>query len=74
MYGNTDHLLVIRNGQVVLDERFQLDYRAISRGKKGPIGCGIDACTADSALHEFNYLHPDYHPWYRGSDLHTLNR
>ena len=23
-------------------------------------------------MHEFNYLHPDFHPWYRGRDLHTL--
>jgi CubicO group peptidase (beta-lactamase class C family) len=56
----------------VLNERFARDYREISRGKKGPIGCGIDACSGDADLHEFNYFHPDFHPFWRGGELHTL--
>ena len=23
-------------------------------------------------MHEFNYLHPNWHPWYQGRDVHTL--
>jgi CubicO group peptidase (beta-lactamase class C family) len=23
-------------------------------------------------VHQFNYLHPDWHPWWHGSELHTL--
>ena len=71
-FGNTDWLVVVRNGTLVLNERFPRDYREISRGKKGPIGCGIDACSGEADLHEFNYFHPDFHPFFRGSDLHTL--
>ena len=71
-FGNTDRLVIVRNGKLVLNERFPRDYREISRGKKGPIGCGVDACAASSEVHEFNYFHPDYHPFYRGSELHTL--
>lgn len=71
-YGNTDWLVVVRNGSLVLNERFARDYREISRGKKGPIGCGIDACSGDADLHEFNYFHPDFHPFWRGGELHTL--
>jgi CubicO group peptidase (beta-lactamase class C family) len=71
-YGNTDRLVVIRNGKVLVNERFQRDYREISRGKSTPIGCGIDACTDSSRLHHYNYLHPNWHPWWQGGDLHTL--
>lgn len=71
-YGNTDHLLVIRNGEQVLDEHFALDYRELSRGKKGALGCGTDACASTTEVHQFNYLHPGFHPYYRGSTLHTL--
>jgi hypothetical protein len=71
-YGNTDWFVVVRNGQLVLNERIPRDYREISRGKKGPIGCGIDACASAADVHEFNYFHPDFHPFYRGSDMHTL--
>jgi len=71
-FGNTDWLVVVRNGHLVLNERFARNYREISRGKKGPIGCGIDACKSDADLHEFNYFHPDFHPFWQGGDLHTL--
>lgn len=71
-YGNTDALFVVRDGHVVLDERFPRDYREVSRGKRSTIGCGIDACTSAGEVHEFNYFHPDFHPYYRGSALHTL--
>lgn len=72
LYGNTDRLVVVRNGQLVVEEHFTRDYREISRGRKSAIGCGIDACERPADVHPFNYLHPDYHPWWQGSDLHTL--
>jgi CubicO group peptidase (beta-lactamase class C family) len=71
-FGNTDRLVVVRNGSLVLDERFDRDYRALSRGKTSPLGCGIDACADSSDVDAYNYLHPDVHPWWRGRDVHTL--
>jgi CubicO group peptidase (beta-lactamase class C family) len=71
-YGSVDRLLVVRNGFLVLDERYPRDYREISRGQRSVIGCGWESCTDSSAIHEFNYLHPEFHPWYRGRDVHTL--
>jgi len=71
-FGNTDALFVVRDGHAVLDVRFPRDYREVSRGRKSAIGCGIDACASPSDVHEFNYFHPDYHPYYKGSSLHTL--
>ena len=71
-YGNVDRLVVIRNGKLVLSERFPRDYNEISRGKRNAIGCGVDACTDSSEMHEFNYLNPRWHPFYQGRDVHTL--
>jgi len=71
-YGYIDRLVVIRNGYVVQNERYSQDYRSISRGRNGPLGCGVDACTGTTFQHEFNYLHPDWHPYYQGRDVHTL--
>jgi hypothetical protein len=71
-FGNTDRLVVIRNGRLVMDERFPRDYRAISRGKQSGIGCGIDACQDSSMVNHYNYLHPNFHPWWNGTELHTL--
>jgi CubicO group peptidase (beta-lactamase class C family) len=71
VFGNVDRLYVVRRGTVVADFRYTRDYGAISRGKVGPLGCG-EGCTDGSRMHEFNYFHPNWHPYYRGRDVHTL--
>ncbi len=70
-YGNVDWLVVTRGGVLVFDKRYPRDYARISRGKSGPIGCG-EGCTDAAAMHEFNYFHPKWHPFYQGRDVHTL--
>ncbi len=70
-HGNVDQLYVIRDGKVLLNERFDRDYKAISAGKRAPIGCGW-GCPDSAWMHEFNYLHPNWHPYYQGRDVHTL--
>ena len=71
VYGNIDRLLVIRNGHAVVNKRYARNYREISRGHSGPLGCG-EGCTDKAAMHEFNYYHPNWHPYYQGRDVHTL--
>jgi CubicO group peptidase (beta-lactamase class C family) len=71
VYGNIDAIVVRRAGKDVLNRRYTRDYREISRGKVGPIGCG-EGCTDQSAMHHFNYYHPNWHPYFQGRDVHTL--
>ena len=70
-FGHVDQLLVIRHGRAVFDRRYARDYRDISRGRVSAIGCG-EGCTDAAAMHEFNYFHPTWHPFYQGRDIHTL--
>ncbi len=58
-YGNIDRFLLIRHGQVIADERYTHDYVSINQGQ-------------DPTPHPYNYYHPDWHPYYRDSGLHTL--
>lgn len=58
-HGYVDSLLVIRNGRVVADHRYQHDYVAAS-------------APYDPTPQQYNYYHPDWHPFYQGSALHTL--
>ena len=71
-FGYVDRLLLVADGRLVFDERFDQDYVEISRGQSGPLGCGIDACDEPGDVHDFNYLHPDRHPFYQGREVHTL--
>jgi CubicO group peptidase (beta-lactamase class C family) len=58
-YGNVDRLVIVRNGYLVMSERYPRDYRAISAG-------------TDTTSHQFNYQHPDWHPYHKGRNVHTL--
>jgi CubicO group peptidase (beta-lactamase class C family) len=71
VYGNVDWIVVTRGGSLVFDKRYPRDYREISRGRTGPIGCG-EGCSDPTWMHEFNYLHPRWHPFYESRDVHTL--
>jgi len=72
VYGYVDRLVVVKDGFLVMNERYENDYREISRGLKNDLGCGVDACGEDPAMGGFNYLHPDWHPYYQGRAVHTL--
>jgi CubicO group peptidase (beta-lactamase class C family) len=71
VYGHIDRMLVIRHGRLVVDARYARNYREISRGRSGPLGCG-EGCTDPAAMHEFNYYHPSWHPYYQSRNVHTL--
>lgn len=58
-FGYVDRLFVVAGGHVVLDRRYRRDYAAISRGR-------------DMEPHQYNYNHPGWHPFYQGTELHTL--
>jgi len=50
---------MIRNGHVVVDQVYEHNYELINAG-------------LDRTPHQYNYYSPDWHPFYQGSDLHTL--
>jgi CubicO group peptidase (beta-lactamase class C family) len=71
-FGWVDRLVVVRHGRLLRSERYENDYVQLSRGRSGPLGCGTDACPSPEDVHDYNYLHPDIHPYYRGRDVHSL--
>jgi CubicO group peptidase (beta-lactamase class C family) len=58
-YGLVDQFLLIRHGYVVADFRFHHNYDSI-------------AAQYDTTNFQYNYDHPAWHPYYRDTDLHTL--
>ena len=58
-YGLIDQLLVVKNGKLVFDEFYPQDYETI-------------AMQYDTVAHQYNYDHPDWHPYYRDTRLHSL--
>lgn len=58
-YGLVDAFMLIRNGMVVANHRFTHDYVAIG-------------AEYDTTNHQYNYDDPDWHPYLKGTDLHSL--
>ncbi|MFN8580489.1 MAG: serine hydrolase [Gemmatimonadaceae bacterium] len=58
-YGFVDGMFVTRRGEVVLDRSYPHDYRAAYGSRVKTPG-------------EYNYYDSDWHPFYKGSRLHTL--
>lgn len=58
-FGFVDRIAVVRHGKLVLNERYERDYVAAS-------------ADYDLTPHQFNYRHPDWHPYYQGRDVHSL--
>jgi len=70
-YGNIDRIYVQRDGKPEVDLLYERDYRSISRGRVSAIGCG-EGCADPTRMHQFNYFHPDWHPFHQGRPVHTL--
>lgn len=66
-YGLVDSMLVLRCGTSVFDKTYKHDYGQIY---------GERAKTAGPLNHDlngpYNYFSTDFHPYYRGSDMHTM--
>lgn len=61
-YGFVDHFLLIRNGYVIADRRWDHGARYAE----------LLTQQTDTAEHQYNYDHPGWHPYYQGTDLHSL--
>ena len=61
-YGLIDHFLLIRHGRVVADRRWDHAERYAE----------LLAAQEDTTSRQYNYDHPDWHPFYRDTRLHTL--
>jgi len=59
VYGLVDAFMLIRNGKVVADYRFEQDYWQVM-------------ARYDTTKFMYNYDHPDWHPYLKGTELHSL--
>ncbi len=59
-HGFIDSMLVVRHGRLVYERSYRHDYAA-----------RFDA-QRDGAPGIYNYYDPDWHPYYKGTELHTM--
>lgn len=59
LYGLVDRFLVIRNGKILVDHTYEQDYDSVM-------------VLFDTTNYQYNYDHTAWHPYYRDTDLHTM--
>jgi CubicO group peptidase (beta-lactamase class C family) len=58
-YGLIDRFIVIQNEELLADFKYEQDYESIAQ-------------KYDTTNHQYNYNHPSWHPYYKQTELHTL--
>ena len=58
-YGLIDRFMVIQNEELLADFKYEQDYESIAQ-------------KYDTTNHQYNYNHPSWHPYYKQTELHTL--
>jgi len=58
-YGLIDRFMVIQNEELLADFKYVQDYETIAK-------------KYDTTNHQYNYNHPNWHPYYEQTELHTL--
>lgn len=58
-FGYIDKFMVMQKGELIFSNEYSQDYTKIMY-------------DYDTVNHQYNYDHPDHHPFYMGTKLHTL--
>lgn len=58
-HGYVDDLLIVKNGYVIFEKSYTHDYNGLSKTRNVHHG-------------QYDYYDPDWHPFYRKTELHTL--
>ncbi len=61
-YGLVDGFAVVKDGRLVWSRQWRRNYDSVYQA----------LAPLDTVDHQFNYDHPDWHPWHQRGDLHTL--
>lgn len=67
-YGYIDAMIVTRNGKLIYQKTYAHEYEKIY-GESAKTKSGLNQLDPDGP---YNYYNPRWHPYYRGSALHSL--
>lgn len=71
-YGYIDELFIAKSDSILVNKKFQNDYDEIGGEMKGKMGCGYKVCEDSTRIHDYNYYHSKFHPYYQSQKIHTL--
>ena len=71
-HGYIDSFLLIQNEKIIFEEYYQVNYEELTRNKKSEQALIMSKNYGSLATPQYNYYDPEWHPFYKDSDLHTI--
>ena len=72
MHGYVDAFLLIKNGKIIHEEYYKNDYAKLTKNLKFEQSKIMTKNYGDAAKPIYNYFDPEWHPYYKDTDLHTI--
>ena len=71
-HGSIDSFIVIKDGDIVFEKHYQVDYFEITKDSKHEQAKIMQKNYGTLAKPQYNYFNPDWHPFYKDTNLHTI--
>jgi|TARA_B110000914_G_C15512284_1_gene471444 hypothetical protein len=71
-HGYIDSFLVIKNNHLVFEKYYENDYDSLTKNRRSEQAKIMQINYGDKARPIYNYYNPEWHPFYKDSELHTI--
>ena len=71
-HGYIDSFLAIQNNEIIFEQYYQVNYKDITKNSKNEQAEIMQKNYGDLATSQYNYYDPHWHPFYKGTNLHTI--
>ena len=71
-HGYIDSFLLIQNEKIIFEKYYQVNYQELTRNKKSEQARIMNKNYGSLATPQYNYYNPEWHPFYKDTDLHTI--
>ena len=71
-HGYIDAFLVIKDNKTIIEEYYEVDYQELTKNKKIEQSEIMNKNYGSLATPQYNYYNPDWHPFYKNTNLHTI--
>ena len=71
-HGYIDSFLIIRNDQLIFEKYYENDYADLTKNRRLQQAMIMQQNYGDNTRDIYNYYDPEWHPYYKNTDLHTI--